>query len=342
MGSKKYPKENEFDQFIKSRNGFDNAMTECEFTIFYFKIDEEHLAGALDRFSQFFIAPLMQQESMKREMQAVESEFQNEVNNDVYRINQIFASMVRDDHPASYFTWGNLKTLKTGVRSDDLHQIVHAFFRRFYKSNRMSLSIQSNLNLDEQQKLVEKYFSDIAFEYGTIWKKTSVDPFVDVFKPDFYKKMFYVKSKTKKRKLFLTFLLPTVENDYKNRSLDYLAFLFNNEGRESLNSFFRKRSLAFNVSAKIGSRNFEGNSMFTFFTIEVSLTRDGYENMGSVIDAVFGYLFIIKITPIEEHKEIYDEFKEMQNTFAKYRKEKSQSIMFWSLRSTCGTLMTKI
>lgn len=322
MGSKKYPKENEFDQFIKSRNGFDNAMTECEYSIFYFKINDEHLAGALDRFSQFFISPLMSLESMEREMKAVDSEFQNDISNDEYRINQIFASMALDDHPASNFSWGNLKTLKAGIKLEELHRFVHEFHKKFYKSNRMTLCIQSSLCLLAQERMVAQYFSDIKPEYGSIYRNISADPFFDVFKPDFYQKMFFVKSKTKKRKLFMTFLLPTIEKDYKNKSLEYLAFLFNFEGRLSLNSYLRKKSLANHVGARIGSRSFEGNSMFTLFTIEVILTRDGYEDLCSVVDAIFSYLFIIKMTPIEEHKEIYEEFKEIQDTLLKYRKEK--------------------
>lgn len=323
MGSKKYSKENDFDQFIKNRNGLNNAMTECEYTIFYFQIDDDHLPGALDRFSQFFISPLMSIECMKREMEAVESEFQNDINNDVYRVNQIFASMVRDDNPASIFTWGNLKTLKSGIKIEDLHQIVHEFRKKNYKSNRMTLSIQSSLCLYAQERLVVQYFSDIEPEYGSIFKHISVDPFVDVFKTDFYQKMFFVKSKTKKRKMFLTFLLPTIEKDYKSKSLDYLAYLFNYEGRQSLNSYLKRKSLVNHVGAKIGNRSFEGNSMFTFFTIEVNLTRDGYEDMCSVLEAIFGYLFIIKMTPIEEHREIYENFKEINETLMKYRREKS-------------------
>lgn len=323
MGSQKYPKENDFDQFIKSRNGVDNAMTECEFTIFYFSIDQEHLAGALDRFAQFFIAPLMLPESMQREMEAVESEFQNSVNNDAYRMNQIFASMALDDHPAANFTWGNLTTLKSGIDDQKLHQTVHEFRRKFYRSNRMHLCIQSNLWLDAQQRMVAECFNDIKPEYGSLFRTTSVNPSVDVFKTDFYKKMFFVKSKTMKRKLFMTFLLPSLEKNYKNKSLDYLAFLFNYEGRMSLNSYLKKEALSFHVGAKIGNRNFESNSMFTFFTIEVSLTRDGYDEIATVLDAVFGYLFIIKMTPMEEHKEIYEEFKQIKDTLFNFRKEKS-------------------
>lgn len=323
MGSAKYPMENCFDEFIKNRNGFDNAMTECEFTVFYFRINEEYLAGALDRFAQFFISPLMSVESMEREMQAVESEFQNDINSDVYRVNQLFASMVRDEHPASNFTWGNLKTLQAGISCEDLYRIVHAYRQKFYKSNRMNLCVQSSMSLFRMQDLVETYFNDIKPEYGSIMKTISIDPFVDVFKTEFHTKMFYVKSKVKKRKIFLTFILPSIEKDYKDRSLEYLAFLFNYEGREGLNAYLRKMSLALHITGKIGSRTFEGNSMFTFFAIEVSLTRDGYDNLDVVLDAIFGYLFIIKMTPIDEHKEIFEEFKEIKNILFKYRKEKS-------------------
>lgn len=49
MGSKKFPKENEFDQFVSTNGGSDNAMTEVEYTMFYFEIVEEHLEGAIER-----------------------------------------------------------------------------------------------------------------------------------------------------------------------------------------------------------------------------------------------------------------------------------------------------
>lgn len=172
------------------------------------------------------------------------------------------------------------------------------------------------------EKMVAGCFGEIQPEYGTIFKNISVDPFVDVFKTDFYSKVYYVKSKTKKRKMFLTFLVPAKDVGHKNKTLDYLAFLINYEGRDSLTSYFKKKALALHVAAKIGARCFEGNSMFTFFTIEVSLTRYGYEEMARVVDAIFSFLFIIKVTPMEEHREIFEEFKEIKDTLFKFRKEK--------------------
>ena len=37
MGSRKYPDENSFDNFIQKNGGYDNASTDCETTVFYFE-----------------------------------------------------------------------------------------------------------------------------------------------------------------------------------------------------------------------------------------------------------------------------------------------------------------
>ena len=82
MGSKKYPKENAFDEFMSEHGGSDNAYTELEHTTYHFDIPQEHLKQALDMFAQFFISPLMSETSVDRELKSIESEFQLVKNND--------------------------------------------------------------------------------------------------------------------------------------------------------------------------------------------------------------------------------------------------------------------
>ena len=76
MGTEKYPDENSFDVFNRKHGGFDNASTDCETTVFYFEVPRKHFLEGLDRFAQFFIQPLMKPDSMQREREAVDSEFQ--------------------------------------------------------------------------------------------------------------------------------------------------------------------------------------------------------------------------------------------------------------------------
>ena len=49
-----------------------NAYTSMENTNYYFDVQQEHFAGALDRFAQFFIKPLFTQSATDRELNAIE------------------------------------------------------------------------------------------------------------------------------------------------------------------------------------------------------------------------------------------------------------------------------
>lgn len=103
MGSEKYPEENAYDAFMSKHGGDDNAYTEMEHTVYHFEIPQEHLGNALDIFSQFFVAPLMLESSVDRELSAVESEFQLVKNEDNTRVQQLMchtAGRTPAEHPA--------------------------------------------------------------------------------------------------------------------------------------------------------------------------------------------------------------------------------------------------
>jgi insulysin len=92
-GSKKYPDENSFNVFLAAHGGGTNAYTDQQDTNFYFYVSWEYLAEALDRFSQFFTAPLLTEGSMYREMQAVDSEHKKNLQNDDWRLFQLLKSV---------------------------------------------------------------------------------------------------------------------------------------------------------------------------------------------------------------------------------------------------------
>jgi insulysin len=53
--------------------GSSNAYTSLEETNYYFEVSHASFFGALDRFSRFFIDPLMLDSSSERELNAVHS-----------------------------------------------------------------------------------------------------------------------------------------------------------------------------------------------------------------------------------------------------------------------------
>lgn len=74
LGTEKYPRENEYSEFLASHNGGANAYTGMENTNYWFSIGHANLEGALDRFSDFFISPLFDASCTEREIRAVDSE----------------------------------------------------------------------------------------------------------------------------------------------------------------------------------------------------------------------------------------------------------------------------
>lgn len=85
------------------------------------------------------------------------------------------------------------------------------------------------------------------------------------------------------------------------------------------------RLLALRVEAGVDDQSFEGNSMFTLFAINVTLTEDGLENLEEVLKAIFSFLLLLKATPIADHERAYTELKQIRDTSFKYREEKTAS-----------------
>ena len=98
LGSERFPEEQEYRRFLSQNGGASNASTGSEHTNFYFDIAPESLVGALDRFSQFFLAPLFTESATDREMNAVNSEHEKNVPNDARRIRGVEKATVTGGH----------------------------------------------------------------------------------------------------------------------------------------------------------------------------------------------------------------------------------------------------
>jgi insulysin len=85
MGTQKYPNEAEYNDYISKNSGQTNAFTDKMNTVFIFDVANTAFEEALDRFSQFFISPLFDQNCTDREMKAVDSEYNLNIQQDCWR-----------------------------------------------------------------------------------------------------------------------------------------------------------------------------------------------------------------------------------------------------------------
>ena len=91
LGTEKYPEEGEYKEYLSQNGGYANAYTSRDHTNYHFQVFPDAFEGALDRFAQFFIAPLFTEDFTQREKNAVDSEFELYLENDTWRNQRMFS-----------------------------------------------------------------------------------------------------------------------------------------------------------------------------------------------------------------------------------------------------------
>ncbi|KAG2260722.1 hypothetical protein Bca52824_080016 [Brassica carinata] len=141
MGSTEFPDENEYDSYLSKHGGASNAYTEMEHTCYHFEIKREFLQGALKRFSQFFVAPLMKTEAMEREVLAVDSEFNQALQNDACR---------------------NKKSLSGAMENGvDLRECIMKLYKEYYHGGLMKLVVIGGESLDMLESWVVELIGNV-------------------------------------------------------------------------------------------------------------------------------------------------------------------------------------
>ena len=107
LGTEKFPDEDEYEKFLNLHSGSFNAFTSSDHTNYYFDVAPEHLRGAIDRFSPFFLSPLFTESATDREVNAVNSEHEKNIPNDSRRIYHIEKAFADSKHDFSKFGTGN-------------------------------------------------------------------------------------------------------------------------------------------------------------------------------------------------------------------------------------------
>ncbi|KAJ8983824.1 hypothetical protein NQ317_008950 [Molorchus minor] len=317
MGSEKFPEENDFDSFIKKGGGSDNASTDAETTCFYFECLEKHLHSALDKFAQFFIAPLMKKSAMTREREAIESEFQIALPSDSSRKEQLFCSFANPHSPVNSFTWGNLKTLRDNISDDELYDGVHKFRIRHYSAHRMTLAIQARLPMETLQEYVLESFCNVPNNELPPHDLTQYGE--GVFDTPDFTRIYYINPTKDLRQLELTWSLHSLRDKYKSKPHQYLSYLLGDEGKGSLLSYLRKKVWGLSTSVGNSESGIEHNSMYSLFTISVNLTEEGQAHIFEVIEAIFSYINMLK--RIGPQRRIFDEIKSISDSSFRFATE---------------------
>ncbi|KAH7832213.1 putative Insulin-degrading enzyme [Monocercomonoides exilis] len=162
LGTKKYPKEGEFSTFLTNHAGSQNGFTSLFYTKFYFVIDSRFFEEAIDRFAQFFIEPLFTESCTEREIEAVNSEYEMNLNVMSRKLYQMMRYRSNPDHYLNGFSCGRRDTLNPpGSSVEETRLRLIKLFEKYYSAKLMTLCLVGNKPLDELQKIAETYFNEI-------------------------------------------------------------------------------------------------------------------------------------------------------------------------------------
>jgi insulysin len=82
LGSKKYPSHTLFSELLSKYNGTTNAFTINNYTVYYFSSNIQGFNIILDVFLHFFIDPLFSQEFIDKEINAIQSEHDKNIDSE--------------------------------------------------------------------------------------------------------------------------------------------------------------------------------------------------------------------------------------------------------------------
>ncbi|CAB4464914.1 unnamed protein product [Rhizophagus irregularis] len=328
MGSEKYPKENEYSDYLSKHSGHSNAYTASDSTNYYFEVGPEYLEGALDRFAQFFIAPLFDPSCTDREIRAVDSENKKNLQSDDWRCYQLEKSLSNPNHPYCRFGTGNLVTLKENPEKQGLNirDELLKFHDKYYSANIMKLVVLGKEPLDQLSQWVIEKFS-------TVKNKSIPVPTFEghpLTKNELMRQVL-VKPVRDIRSLEITFPFPDQSLLYRVQPGRYLSHLIGHEGVGSILSLLKKKGWANYLSAGPS----HGGVGFEFFRISIDLTESGLDNRENVILHVFQYIEMLKQIGVQEWS--FREVEKLNEISFRFKEKSSPSRYVSRLSNTIQT-----
>ncbi|XP_040917105.1 nardilysin isoform X2 [Toxotes jaculatrix] len=318
MGSEKYPSENGFDAFLKKHGGSDNASTDCERTIFQFDVQRKSFKEALDRWAQFFICPLMIRDAIDREVEAVDSEYQLAKPSDSHRKEMLFGSLAKPGHPMGKFCWGNAQTLKQEPKKKkiNVYKRLRAFWKKHYSAHYMTLAVQSKEKLDTLEEWVREIFSKVP---NNGLPKPDFSDMLDPFETPAFNKLYRVVPVRKVHALNITWALPPQEKHYRVKPLHYISWLIGHEGTGSILSVLRRKCWALALFGGNSETGFDQNTTYSIFSISITLTDEGFQNVYQVTHLVFQYLKMLQTRGPQQR--IYEEIQKIEANEFHYQEQ---------------------
>ncbi len=288
LGTEKYPEAGEYQSFISSHGGSHNAYTSFEHTNYFFDIDPDSFEPALDRFSQFFVAPLFTEAYVEREKNAVHSEYTAKIKDERRKGADIFKQIINPEHPFAKLSVGTLETLSTEgdkAGNGSLRDQLLDFYDQHYSASVMTLVLVGRESLDQLEAMASSKFSAVSNNQKQIPEIKQ-----PLMAEGSLPMTVMVKPEQSLRMLSIAFPTPEDIQYYQQKPMSFLGNILGHEGKGSLLSYLKSQGWAEGLAAGLGL-SYKGGATFN---ISIQLTESGVKASDEVVTAVFQAINRIK------------------------------------------------
>jgi insulysin len=142
---------------------FASSLTPALSSQYRFEVAPNALLGTLDRFACFFAEPLFNPACTEREVNAVNSEHNANLQSDVWRFFQLEKHLSSPNHPFSKFGTGSIETLweAPNRQGRDPTAELAAWWKKEYCARRMKLVVVGKEDLDTLTEWVRERFEAV-------------------------------------------------------------------------------------------------------------------------------------------------------------------------------------
>ncbi|CAE6447519.1 unnamed protein product [Rhizoctonia solani] len=353
MGTKQFPQENAYSEFITSNGGSSNAFTSAHNTNYYFNVGSKNLSGALTRFAGFFHSPLFSESCTSRELNAVDSENKKNRQNDVWRMHQLNKTLSKPGHPWAKFGTGNRESLTAvprqkahpellspdaadsltisqapspspsemdnngdgdgGAAGRETRRRLVEWWETHYSAERMKLVVLGTESLDDLTSMVVKEFSAVK-NRGLGRTPLMLD---DPRGAEHKGIIIHAKTVMDFRALEISWSCDWQPPKYLTKPATILGHLLGHEGPGSMHAYLKNKGWISYLSAGIHG----GGRGFSFFKITTVLTKDGMDHSTEVMLAIYRYLEYLKASSLPTY--IHEENKLIAESRFRFAEKRS-------------------
>jgi zinc protease len=149
-------KSGEWYKIYRSRGGNGNASTSVDLTSYYVTLPSNSLELALWRYSEIMLHPVIDQETIDVQREAVKEEKRQRDNQPYGRFYQYLKENFFEVHPYKFPIIGFIEDLDSSSLED-----FKDFKEKFYSPSNAVFVIAGDIDIDQTKKLVSYYFDEV-------------------------------------------------------------------------------------------------------------------------------------------------------------------------------------